>query len=101
MEYQRNSSGILLFAGLFNNHLGRSRRHFENKHITTLLLLRVSNTLDFTRVREPARLAVISGGLLISVSFCSDHFEISLTRVALHTSVGRLISAKKQKENRN
>lgn len=76
MEYQRNSTGILLFAGLFNNHLGRSRRHFENKHITTLLLLRVSNTLDFTRVREPARLAVISGGLLISVSFCSDHFEI-------------------------
>jgi hypothetical protein len=101
MEYQRNSTGFLLFSGLFNNYLGSSRRHFENKHITTLLLLRVSNTLYFTRVREPARLAVNSGGHFISVSFFNDHFEISLTRVALHTSVGRLISGKKQRENRN
>ena len=100
MEYQRNSSGFLLFSDLFNNHLERSRRHFENKHITTLLLLRLSNILCFTRVREPTRLAVISGGLLISVSFFNDHFEISLTRVALHASVGRLIAEKKQRKNK-
>ena len=66
--------------------------------MTTLLLLRVSNILCFTRVREPTRLAVISGGLLISVSFFNDHFEISQTRVALHASVGRLIAGKKQRK---